>query len=187
MRETLLCVGAVFHTILGARSLVPGSEYLYNTDGKAGMEHMRILEKLIELGADVVNINDVAGFTPLHHCLTAQGNEITFEMAKMLLSKGADPNAQNRFGCPPLSVCVMSGNLDYVELLVKHGADPHVKDNDGFTPSRLAQHYPAVAKILKKGEKNVLKEERELAKEKNLLKKCSVCKKSAVNRCTGMN
>ena len=130
MRETLLCVGAVFHTIIGARSLVPGSEYRYNTEklhGKAGMEHMKILNKLLELGANVTNLHDIAGYTPLHHCLTSQGNSVTYEMAKLLLSKGVDPNARNRFGVPPLSICVMAGNLEFVELLVNHGADPNIK------------------------------------------------------------
>jgi hypothetical protein len=187
MRETLLCVGAVFHAVIGARSLTPGSEYLENTEqvrGRVGMNHMRILEKLVELGADV-NCRDVAGFTPLHHCLTAQGNPVTFKMAKLLLKNGANVNAQNRFGCPTLSVCVMCGNLEFIELLIKHGADPHIKDNDGCSPSMCAQHYPAASKLLKAGEKGVLRAERETAKEKDMFKKCPCCKESASNRCTG--
>ena len=61
------------------------------------LEHVRILEKLLELEA-MVNVRDSAGYTPLAHCLTSAGNETTFKMARMLLEKGADPNLKNRLG-----------------------------------------------------------------------------------------
>ena len=58
---------------------------------------MKILIKLISLGADV-NVHDVAGLTPLHHCVTRFGNEVTFKMAEQLIRAGAKVNAKNRFG-----------------------------------------------------------------------------------------
>ena len=189
MRETLLCVGAVFHTVIGARSLVPESQFFQPTirlHGKAELEHLRILEKLIELGADVVNSRDMAGFTPLHHCLTGQGNPVTYQMAKLLLENGANPNAPTRFGLVPLTICVMAGDIERAELLVKHGADPHIKDNDGVSPLMCASTYPAMLKVLKKGEKCSVGKQRVFAKEQNLLKKCGFCKKTGEKRCTGV-
>ena len=82
-------------------------------------------------GAEV-NVHDFAGYTPLHHCLTSAGNETTFAMAKVLLGKGANPNAQNRFGCTPLVESVMTHNKEFVSLLVKNGADPHIKVGNVF-------------------------------------------------------
>ena len=35
--------------------------------------HMKLLKELVNLGASV-NVHDLAGYTPLHHCLTSMGN-----------------------------------------------------------------------------------------------------------------
>ena len=62
-RETHLQVGAIFHVIIGARSLFPGSPRLESTrkvHRRMELDHLRILEKLLELGARV-NVHDVAG------------------------------------------------------------------------------------------------------------------------------
>ena len=71
------------------------------------MEHVKILLKLIEMGANV-NAKDISGATPLHHCLTSYGNETTLIMAEILLKNGVDPNVQNRFGCSPLFECCLN-------------------------------------------------------------------------------
>ena len=48
---------------------------------------MEILKKLIELGAEV-DSHDLAGYTPLHHCLSCSGNDYTLKMAEVLLRQG---------------------------------------------------------------------------------------------------
>merc|ERR1719309_1652576 len=105
----MLHVGTIFHVVIGARSLFNGSPLMQatkrNCSGKIDMKHYQILKRLLELGADV-NVHDVAGYTPLQHCLTIYGNDTTFAMAKLLLANGADPNRKDRFGCTPLIECV---------------------------------------------------------------------------------
>ena len=62
-RETLYQVGAIFHVVIGARSLFPGSPLLEPTrqlHRRMELNHLKILEKLLELGARV-DVHDVAG------------------------------------------------------------------------------------------------------------------------------
>ena len=143
------------------------------------MEHVRILEKLLELGAKV-NVRDSAGYTPLAHCLTSAGNETTFKMARMLLEKGADPNLKNRLGWIPLRESLICENRPYIKLLMEFGSDPFSKCNEGINCYDVVRMYPGVAPLLKKGEKSRLKEDREE------FKNCALCKKHASKQCKGI-
>ena len=61
--------------------------------------HYNILNKLIELGADV-DAHDIHGFTALHFaCLHGRD-----DMATLLLDHGADPNAESWNGVRPLEL-----------------------------------------------------------------------------------
>eukprot|EP00088_Acartia_fossae_P012865 TRINITY_DN1665_c0_g1_i1.p1 TRINITY_DN1665_c0_g1~~TRINITY_DN1665_c0_g1_i1.p1 ORF type:complete len:484 (-),score=131.38 TRINITY_DN1665_c0_g1_i1:879-2330(-) len=191
-REGVLQLSAIFLPVIGARVL--GRKQISYTEmnwlrseygsGSDGM-HLEILDKLIDLGADV-NVHDLAGYTPLHHCLTASCNDMTYEMAEKLLEKGkANPNLVNRFGAPPLSECIMSNNLKHVQLLMEYNADPYIKDNDGCSPSDMGIRSPTVNRLLKTADKRFVKAERDAAKEEHQLKKCGRCSKDASKRCTG--
>jgi len=188
MRETLCHVGAIFHVIKGARALYPGSPIMpairRRYSNRIGMEHGRILQRLLELGAEV-NVHDMAGYTPLHHCLTTQGNRTTFGFAKLLLRHGADPNRVNRFGCTPLFECLMAYNAEFVELLVKHGARSDVKCNDGVMASQMVNKFTVMQKLLKKGEKKEVRSKRKTAKQDEGFKTCGICKKEGSKKCTG--
>ena len=122
-RETMLNVSAIFHVVIGARTLAVENERFQEVQkmSKETMnvknEHMKILIKLLILGVDV-NVHDIAGFTPLHHCVSAFGNEVTFKMAERLLRAGAKVNAKNRFGETPLINLAMTTHYDAVELLL---------------------------------------------------------------------
>ena len=92
-------------------------------------EHMKILKKLIELGANI-NPRDTSGYNPLHHCLTTYGNKTTMIMAKELLVVGANHNQQNRGGRSPLFDCVDGARVEFVALLLEYGADIDLKNNE---------------------------------------------------------
>jgi ankyrin repeat protein len=66
----------------------------------------------------------VAGYTPLHHCLTMYGTKTTMAMARVLLDRGADPNARTRFGNTPLCECVRHQKMDFIKLLLEYGVGP---------------------------------------------------------------
>ena len=67
----------------------------------------------------------------MFYCVTRFATNTSLKLAKILLSKGANVNAQNRLGSTPLAEPVMARRLDCVQLLLERGADPTIRDNDG--------------------------------------------------------
>ena len=63
------------------------------------------------------------------------------EIAKMLVEKGADVSAENRYGLLPIHVAAESGNADFIDYLKAEGADIDARSKVGKT----ALHYAADA------------------------------------------
>jgi ankyrin repeat protein len=97
------------------------------------------IESILAEKPELVNAKDEEGMTPLHRAVSIFGNK---EAVKLLITKGADVNAQeDRFGATPLHVVFtkLGGNKDVVELLVANGADVNAKRKDnGSTPLHMA-------------------------------------------------
>ena len=186
-RETFLKVCPTFHPIIGAKALLYDSDILGNTIrvyGQPELLHIKTLKKLIDLGAEV-NAHDVAGYTPLHHCMTSTGNIATFEMAKLLLENGADVNAVNRFGATPLMEPVLDNKIEYIRLLMQNGANPYIGDVNGITPFEIGKKTPSILKLLKLAHRKIPAELRTVSKEVRDFMRCSVCKKECDVKCTG--
>jgi len=191
-RESFYNISAIFHVIMGARVLFANRQELAGRQQRfknRKSDHMSIFEYLLDLGANI-NAKDVAGNTPLHHCVTMFANDVTKKMAEILLDKGANVNDQNRFGETPLNEPTITGQLDTLELLVKYGANPSIPDNDGTTC--LGYHkwgYPKIEKIFAKASHDQAKDKRRQAREEQggCLWKCVGCgsKKKENKRCTG--
>ena len=182
-RETLMNVSPVFHPIYGAKYLNhdPVDPNIVEVYGKPEKQHIKIFSKLLDLGVNM-NAHDFAGLTPLHYCLSDKFmNPATFEMGKMLIKMGADVNAVNRAGNPPLTEVIMGGRLECVALLVENGADIYMTDHDGYSPYLVAQHYPEVRNMLLKAGAAFKKKQESGEKERD----CSVCKKACSLKCTG--
>jgi ankyrin repeat protein len=90
-----------------------------------GLEH-EIIQLLIERGADV-NHFDKQKWTPLHIAASYQN----LEAVKILIENQADIDAQDKFGNTPLWRCSMNKepNIGIVHILLKHGANPDLKNN----------------------------------------------------------
>jgi len=193
-RESLMNMSAIFHVIAGARTLHGDSDRMkeYRIEarkiGNVKEDHEKIFRKLIELGANI-HAKDVAGYTPLHHCLTSVGNSITLSMARELLLAGANPNEQNRFGCTPLMEPIIINHLERIKLLLDFGADPDIKDNDGVSMRKLGGNdHSEVAALIRKSDKERSKKARAAAKDEagGSLRLCNVCQVDGdTKRCTG--
>ena len=77
-----------------------------------------------------------------------------FEVAKLLLNLGADPNVQNRLGEAPLHQAAEKNNAEFTKLLLSYKANANIQQNDGDTPLHLAcnkGHYEIVKILLSEG------------------------------------
>nr|WP_064591185.1 ankyrin repeat domain-containing protein [Orientia tsutsugamushi] len=86
---------------------------------------------------DYINSSDdIHHNTALHYAIRA-GN---LEVASILLTHGANPNAQDIYGHTPLhSAC--SRDVQFIKLLLKHGADPNVQNCNLDTSFHIAAHH----------------------------------------------
>ena len=179
MRESLMNVPALHHVVLGATTI--------QAEEPLSHDHMKVLEKLIELGADL-SVRDVAGKTFLHNCFAGTSNRTTRAMAEVVLTAGLDPNIQDRFGGTPLFAAVCQHNLIDIELLLKYGANPCIKEYEkGDSCLDMAQMHPPMNKLIRKYMCRDALRERNKLKEENggSLSKCLECGKEKAERCKG--
>jgi len=110
-------------------------------DGRSELHHCALrndaaaLRTLLVSGA-ASNEADKLGFTPLH--FAAQEN--ARDAACVLLELGADSNAKNLLGNTPLWTAVYNyqGDGTLIQMLLEHGANPTMPNNQGKTPRDLA-------------------------------------------------
>lgn len=120
---------------------------------------------LLAAGAPV-NARTTDGWPPLHLAagrhnpqdlvatgdLSLQGSASPRDMVQLLLDHGADPNAADKRGTPPLRKAIESGpepDVEVVRLLLKRGArDHHRADVDPLLFTAVQLHDTAVAEAL---------------------------------------
>jgi len=146
---------------------------------------MELFDKLIELGADL-DVHNLFGHSPLHTCFRHRADYI-YNMAVKLLKAGANPNIQDRMKIPPLfGPAGNNRNLKAVDLLIKFGADPHVKNFVGQSVFDYVKSSDVEMLVhLRANEKERVKKARDDAKDKTDFKKCGNCKANASSRCKG--
>ena len=95
---------------------------------------------LLERGADPdLAATNASRVRPLHSAVANRDPEGARAVAAALLAAGADPNVEQEGGWTPLHAAALHGDLDLVELLLRHGADPASASVDGKTPGDLAR------------------------------------------------
>ena len=85
--------------------------------------HPETAKVLLDAGSEVnsASRNDFK-VMPLHSACAVSDAEKRYELAKMLLERGADPNARQKDEFTPLTAADQVGDTRLRELLVQHGA-----------------------------------------------------------------
>src|SRR4051794_11331074 len=97
--------------------------------------HPELARDLIERGADIhAAARNAQGVAPVH----AAASVADAVSLRLLLERGADPNARQHLGYAPLHAAAANGDRDMSELLLAHGADPEAKTDDGRIPADMA-------------------------------------------------
>ncbi|RRH94247.1 hypothetical protein EH240_27590 [Mesorhizobium tamadayense] len=85
---------------------------------------MAAIAAALDAGA---NVNGPDGYaTPLYYAVSRQH----LGAAKLLIERGADVNAGSKIGGPPLMAAVAKNKLEFITLLLAHGADPNSTAGD---------------------------------------------------------
>lgn len=101
------------------------------------------------------------GNTPLHLAVgkgyidfSRDGEPLTisnYELTQEMLKRGANPNIRNFKGDSPLHLACARRDVSMISLLLSHGADANMKNNDGMVPADLINlPFPIAEERIKK-------------------------------------
>lgn len=79
-------------------------------------------------------------YTPLHTACSSGTASGSMEVLQLLLEKGADGNACNKWRETPLLIAANNGHRLAVEALLKHGANPSLCSEAGWSALTFAAH-----------------------------------------------
>ncbi|HJT17623.1 MAG TPA: ankyrin repeat domain-containing protein, partial [Thermoanaerobaculia bacterium] len=98
--------------------------------------HPELARDLIERGADVnAAANNPQAVAPVHAAAAVRDHATM----KLLLERGANPNARQQQGFTAFHAAASHGDILMAKLLVAHGADAHAKTDDGRTALDIAE------------------------------------------------
>ncbi|CAG9827244.1 unnamed protein product [Diabrotica balteata] len=107
-------------------------------------ENLEEVITLIKSGKSV-NINDNNGNTPLH--IAVFKNNLTI-LNYLVCDESIRINTRNFMGQTPLFIAAKHGFIEACRILVKHGANVNLPDNEDVTPLHRAVTAPEVAHLL---------------------------------------
>src|ERR1043165_1207309 len=97
--------------------------------------HPSLAHALVERGADVNAPAENAQRVAPVHAAASVGDIATM---RLLLDRGADPNARQHAGFTPIHAAAGNGDLEMARLLVARGADRHARTDDGKDAAAIA-------------------------------------------------
>ena len=139
-------IGFVSKMITGGREKSRTEEKVAAADrGMALMSAVRAgngrdVERLLQAPGADATIRDNEGKTLLHRLvaelvkLADPEKSSRYDCLGLLMAKGADINAVDKYGNSPLAEAVKLGDVETVKFLLKNGADANARDKEGKTP-----------------------------------------------------
>ena len=132
-------------------------------DGASFHGHWRLVQFLVERGANVNLADEETGETPLHAALCSTRKSARW-VVKVLLDAGAKPNVATRVGAEtggfmrdvrtrgesPLHRAAAFAEEETIDLLIGAGASREVRDANGDTPLSWASWHLRPTPILRK-------------------------------------
>jgi ankyrin repeat protein len=100
--------------------------------------HPELARLLIERGADVHAVAENANRVAPVHAAAAACDRATM---RLLLERGADPNARQQLDFTPMHGAASRGDIELATLLLEHGAERTPKGSDGQTPADVARSH----------------------------------------------
>ncbi|HEY0372380.1 MAG TPA: ankyrin repeat domain-containing protein [Thermoanaerobaculia bacterium] len=129
------------------RELLANDPSVLNTRGADGFPpmpmaiffgHGALARWLIEQGADVnAAAENPQRVSPVH----AAAATCDRDTMRVLLDRGADPNARQQMDYTPLHGAASRGDTEMAKLLLAHGADAEARASDGMTAADVARKY----------------------------------------------
>jgi ankyrin repeat protein len=91
-------------------------------------------------------------YTPLHTACSSSSNSGSLEVLNLLLERGANGNACNKWKETPLLIAANNGHHAAVSALLDHGADPSLCSEAGWSALTFAAHkgYDDIVTLLLK-------------------------------------
>jgi ankyrin repeat protein len=131
----------------GVRKIIDGDSSLVDAKSPDGFPPVglaiffrqpAIARLLIERGANVNAAADNAQrVTPLHAAAAVCDRETT----RLLLERGADPNARQQLEYAPLHGAASRGDIEMAKMLLASGADRSARGSDGMSAADIARKY----------------------------------------------
>lgn len=103
-------------------------------------EDIKLVQQLLDRGADVNCQDEDGGWTPLHNAVHISRKDIV----DLLLHHGADPCLRKNNGATPFIVAGIIGNVELLKLFLSKGSDINEYDYNGFTAFMEAACYGKV-------------------------------------------
>jgi ankyrin repeat protein len=102
-----------------------------------GNNYFKVIELLINNGADIHSNQSITKETPLHRICARIKPKI--DVVTLLLERGAKVNVENISGKTPVFHCNFSYSVELLNLLLKYGAD--IKHTDKYNNTLLHDDY----------------------------------------------
>ena len=102
--------------------------------------HLPLLQELVSRGANVnAASRNAMKVQPLHSAAACADPATSLQLSRVLLEAGADPNAAQQGGYRPLHEAALHGKVPLIALLLGHGADRSLGNDQGSCPVDLAR------------------------------------------------